>query len=277
LPFIGRFVREFTDGANVAGTVEVRSPGRLSRWRRAPILTVTAAGRSIEHWYLVFARGGEARWCETLLLEPEVDGTALVTLRMPESVWAGLDRNTAYWWAVFGSAGSTGWVGTAAARCLIRHERIPRLEDSPLVYPGEGAGPLPDPRLSPGLSREHYDALVGRIAGVVPSVVPPGSVAAVVSKGDDRLLALGPVEGRHFPCADDGGFIGYHPPDGVWAVEHLERARAAGAGYLVIPATGLWWYDRYPELAAYLGRCELLLEDRETCIVTALGGGSDRR
>jgi hypothetical protein len=162
-------------------------------------------------------------------------------------------------------------VGTAAARCLVRHQPIPRLEGSPLVYPGKGAGPLPDPRLSPGLSREHYDALVVRIAGVVPSVVPPGSVAAIVSKGDDRLLALGAVEARHFPCADDGEFIGYHPPDGAWAVEHLERARTAGVAYLVVPATALWWYDRYPEFAAYVGRCDLLLEDRETCIVTALG------
>jgi hypothetical protein len=276
LPFIRRFVREFTGGARIGATVEVRSPGRLSRWRRPPLVTVAAPGRGIEHWYLVFARGGEDERCAMLLLDPEVDQTGLVTLRMPERVWAGLEPNTAYWWTVFGSSGSAAWVGTAAARCLVRHEPIPRLPGSPLVYPGEAAGPLPDPRLVPGLSREHYDALVMRIAGVVPAVVPPGSVAAIVSKGDDRLLALGPVEARHFPCADDGEFIGYHPPDGAWAVEHLERARAAGVAYLVVPATALWWYDRYPEFAAYVGRCELLLEDRETCIITAVGKENGR-
>jgi hypothetical protein len=275
LPFLRRFVREFTGDARVAAIVEVRSPGRLSRWRGPPLITVAAPGVAIEHWYLVLARGGEAERCEILLLDPEADTTGLVRLRMPERVWARLEPNTAYWWGVFGSA-SVGWVGTAAARSLVRHEPIPRLEGSPLVYPGEGGGPLPDPRLSPGLARERYEALIVRIAGIVPAVVPPGSVAAVVSKGDDRLLALGPVEARHFPRADDGQFIGYHPPDGGWAVEHLERARAAGVAYLVVPATALWWYDSYPEFAAYLGRCELLLDDRETCIVMALGGELER-
>jgi hypothetical protein len=94
----------------------------------------------------------------------------------------------------------------------------------------------------------------------------------VLTKGDDRLLAADGVECVHFPAGEDGSYIGHHPPDGAWAVQRLDAMRNDGADYVVIPATAYWWYDRYPEFAGYLAeRCDLVLEDPETCVVAALG------
>ena len=93
----------------------------------------------------------------------------------------------------------------------------------------------------------------------------------VKQTGRERRMTIGGIEAWHFPRDDDGRYAGFHPPDGAWAVEHLEMLRAAGAGYLVIPATASWWYEEYPELVAHLrARCELVLDDREICTVMTL-------
>ena len=133
---------------------------------------------------------------------------------------------------------------------------------------------MPAPLLSPRLSREDYGALVRRVTATVSAVLPRGAVAAVITKGDDRLLDIAGIEGRHFPCAGDGGYLGYHPPDGAWAAAHLDAMRSNGVDHLVIPATAFWWNDRYPAFASHLHEhCALLLDDRDTCVVFALNGG----
>jgi hypothetical protein len=242
--------------------------------RGAPAVKLVASEPAIERWFLVLARSDAREPSDTLLIEPERALAGVIGLRMPERGWMGLEPNTGYWWAVFGEDGAGRWAGMAAARCLIRHEALPRPADSPLAYPGASPEPNPEAVLAPRLGRAEYDALVRSVGDAVTAVVPPGAVAAVVTKGDDRLLDLGAVAGRHFPCTEDGGYIGYHPRDGAWAAEGLDALRGDGVEYFVVPATARWWYDAYPELAAYLAeRCELVLDDRDTCTVFALGGG----
>ena len=59
-------------------------------------------------------------------------------------------------------------------------------------------------------------------------------------------------EAWHFPSDDDGGYLGYHPPDSAWAIAHLEAMRPRGADYLLIPASSAWWLEHYTEFADHL-------------------------
>ena len=63
----------------------------------------------------------------------------------------------------------------------------------------------------------------------------------VVSRGDDHLVDLVGRRASHFPQARDGAYAGHHPADSDAAINHLEELREAGAQYLVIPGTSLWW------------------------------------
>ena len=52
------------------------------------------------------------------------------------------------------------------------------------------------------------------------------------------------------------------------AIARLEEQRAAGAEYIVFPATGAWWLDHYEGLRRHLDRrYERRLSDPETCFV----------
>jgi hypothetical protein len=106
-------------------------------------------------------------------------------------------------------------------------------------------------------------------------VVPPSKTVLVVSKGDENLLRLGSRTGWHFPRADDGRYAGHYPADSEDAVRQLELLRDRGAGYLVFPATSMWWLDHYPELSRHLeNRYTSLVRDEDTCAIYDLTGGS---
>ena len=127
-----------------------------------------------------------------------------------------------------------------------------------------------------GFLKAEYEALVERVRSAVSGAVPAGSICAIATKGDDRFLDLNGSAGWHFPRAEDGGYAGYNPPDGKWAVEHLEELRAAGADHMVIPATSFWWREHYPELATYLTNSGTpVLEERDTCLIVGLAPWED--
>jgi radical SAM protein with 4Fe4S-binding SPASM domain len=196
-------------------------------------------------------------------------------------------------------------------RCVVRHEGIARIEGSNLRYvdqvlpvadlgrakePGwQEPGALPErpdvdnPRMrerrtrhlrrkqeehagqDEGVQREQYLQLVDRIRQMARSAVPPDATVLVVSKGDDRLLDLDCSEAWHFPSGLDGNYIGHHPPDADWAIERLEKARAQGADYLVIPATSFWWMEHYPAFAGHVNRAYVQIVEDDSCAIYALG------
>jgi hypothetical protein len=121
-----------------------------------------------------------------------------------------------------------------------------------------------------GLEAAEYAALVARTREVVCAHVPPGATVAVVSRGDEALLALDGRGAWHFPRAASGAYAGHHPADGNAALAHLHEVRASGAGYLVLPDSSRWWLDHYDALAAHLReRCTLLADD-DACAIWAL-------
>jgi hypothetical protein len=120
-----------------------------------------------------------------------------------------------------------------------------------------------------------YFGLVDQVTSMVTAVVPPSKTVLVVSKGDENLLQLGSRTGWHFPRADDGRYAGHYPADSEDAVRQLELLRDRGAGYLVFPATSMWWLDHYPDLSRHLeNRYTLLVKDEDTCSLYDLTGSS---
>jgi hypothetical protein len=126
--------------------------------------------------------------------------------------------------------------------------------------------------LASRIEQTQYRREVQRIRDLVERQVPAGSVVAVVSRGDDELLALGRRRGWHFPRTDKGVYAGHHPADSAAAIAHVEELRKRGAGYLLIPRTAFWWLEHYKELREYLEyRCRRVWRDERTCVLYALG------
>jgi len=113
---------------------------------------------------------------------------------------------------------------------------------------------------------EDYGELVRRIRAVAAAALPPGARVLVVSRGDEELLAP-ELSASHFPQGLDGRYAGHYPADSEAAIAHLEACRAAGAEFLLLPATGFWWLDYYGGLLQHLmGRGRVLHHDGH-CVI----------
>jgi SAM-dependent methyltransferase len=128
------------------------------------------------------------------------------------------------------------------------------------------------------LTRFQYEQLIPRLRTMVEAAVPSGAVALVVSKGDERMLAFSGRTGWHFLRNDKGVYAGHHPADSAAAIQALERLRAAGARYLVIPQVALWWLDHYTGLREHLKRRGRLVarNDRTGAIYSLARPGAAR-
>jgi GT2 family glycosyltransferase len=98
----------------------------------------------------------------------------------------------------------------------------------------------------------RYERETQHLREAVLATVPDGANVLVVSRGDDALLALDGRRARHFPQSADGGWAGHHPADSTEAIGHLERLRAGGARYLVVPPTYRWWLRHYEQFRTHL-------------------------
>ncbi|HEV3400343.1 MAG TPA: sulfotransferase [Acidimicrobiales bacterium] len=150
------------------------------------------------------------------------------------------------------------------------------LDAPPPCYP-------PDPALIEDLERAALEqpshppspsdirTLVARVKDTMETVLPAGSRALVVSRGDDRLLDVDGRSAGHFPQGDDGHYLGYHPADSADAIARLEALRRGGAQFLVIPSTAFWWLDHYREFQRHLDeRYRLVTHRPDVCVVYAL-------
>ncbi len=113
-----------------------------------------------------------------------------------------------------------------------------------------------------------YPELVRRIQQSVPATLPPEATVAVVSRGDDALLALACRRAWHFPQEEHGLYAGHHPADSASAIAHLEEIRSKGADFLLLPATGLWWLDHYTGFREHLdGHYRAVMRDSDVCLI----------
>ncbi len=115
---------------------------------------------------------------------------------------------------------------------------------------------------------EEYDELCRRLEAVLRNATAADAIIAIASKGDPRLVEIEGREGRHFPGDAEGRYAGYYPRTSEEAIAQLEAARGAGAEFLCLPATALWWLDHYQGLASWLStHCQVLAEDPDTCVL----------
>jgi len=136
-----------------------------------------------------------------------------------------------------------------------------------------GAGRL----ASGGAAPTEYDDLIGRIRKAVEVGVPRGARIAVVSRGDDALLALPGRRAGHFPQAPGGAYAGHHPADSAEAIACLESAHGRGADFLLLPATAAWWLDHYRDLRVHLeARYRLAVDLPDTCLIFDLRTPAER-
>jgi hypothetical protein len=121
------------------------------------------------------------------------------------------------------------------------------------------------------IERVRYARMIARMRALLRAEVPRGAIIAVISRGDEQLVTVPGRNAWHFPQADSGVYAGHHPTDSDAAVAHLERLRAKGVRYLVIPRTAFWWLDYYRGLADHLQRSSLReVRDDRTCALFAL-------
>jgi GT2 family glycosyltransferase len=116
-----------------------------------------------------------------------------------------------------------------------------------------------------------YRRLVERVRAAVEETVPDDAAVLVVSRGDRELVALGERVTDHFPQAPGGAYLGHHPRDSDDAIAQLERLRASGAAYLVLPETAYWWLDHYRGFADHL-RGHYRAAGRDACTIFELAG-----
>lgn len=121
------------------------------------------------------------------------------------------------------------------------------------------------------MAPDRYSGVVGRIRALVEDTLPPGATVLVVSRGDEDLVTFEGRRGWHFPRAEDGSYLGYHPANDADAIAHLEELREKGAEYLVLPSSAFWWLDHYKGFAELLyGRYSPLAQEDDTCLVFGL-------
>ncbi|HEX5365073.1 MAG TPA: sulfotransferase, partial [Acidimicrobiales bacterium] len=136
--------------------------------------------------------------------------------------------------------------GPATAGPASREVRADALVDALADARRRAAGP------PPGTGGAEAWGFAARYRAFASLAVPAGATVAVVSKGDPVLVDLPGRRCVHLPGDADGRYLGHHPADGAEAVGALERAAAAGAGYLLVPGPSGWWLDHYDGFAAHL-------------------------
>jgi hypothetical protein len=116
-----------------------------------------------------------------------------------------------------------------------------------------------------------YQRLTRHVLEAANEVMPDGTIAAVVSKGDKNLVELGGErKGWHFPRNEDGVYVGYHPADSAEAISHLEELREKGAQFLLFPGTALWWLEHYGEFRDHLDSRYRRVQEGEECVIYSL-------
>jgi GT2 family glycosyltransferase len=114
---------------------------------------------------------------------------------------------------------------------------------------------------------DRYREMTVRIQRAVLDAVPAGATVLIVSRGDDELLRVDGRRAWHFPRTIDGAYAGHHPADSREAIAWLEAEHAAGAEYVVFPATATWWLQHFGELRRHLEGYGRRFSDPDTCVI----------
>jgi GT2 family glycosyltransferase len=117
----------------------------------------------------------------------------------------------------------------------------------------------------------EYRGLVDELRTTVDRSVPGAASVIVVSRGDEQLMRLAGRRAWHLPQTRDGTYLGHHPSDSADAIAQLERLRARGGEYLVVPRPSLWWLEHYSAFARHVERLyRAVVRDDRICHIFQL-------
>jgi GT2 family glycosyltransferase len=212
--------------------------------------------------------------------DQEVEGLLEVYARQVSDLLGEVVRLTAATGGDLGPAGEsrpTPFADTVIAfdrRDFVREARrleamVQGLQQRLEAGTGPVAGAPPRPQFTAN-RRLGYRRLVEQVREAVARTAPIGASVLVVSRGDRELVDFEGRVGGHFPQDPAGGYLGHHPRDSADAIDRLESLRAAGAEYLVLPATASWWLEHYAGFAGYLRR-RCPATKSEACTIFQLG------
>jgi SAM-dependent methyltransferase len=110
-----------------------------------------------------------------------------------------------------------------------------------------------------------------RIRRIIRFVLPPAARVAVITEGRHALLNLEGLQTWPIPRNKDGVYSGPFPANDGDAIAEVERARADGAQFLLIPKSAFWWLDYYDGLRRHLASAyRVAFRDSHSCMVIAL-------
>jgi GT2 family glycosyltransferase len=115
----------------------------------------------------------------------------------------------------------------------------------------------------------EYEQVRSRVRELVAQL-PEETAVIVASRGDEEITRFPAHRGLHFPQTSDGIYAGCYPADGSEAVAQLERLRAQGARWFLLPKPSLWWLEHYRELTAHLSERYREVVREEACVMFSL-------
>ena len=138
----------------------------------------------------------------------------------------------------------------------------------------------PKPALLPEISAEehqervnyqYFEQLLPHIREAVARAVPQGAEVAVISGGNEQLVALDDRRGWHFLQDEKGRALRGHPPDSSAAIGRLEELRGQGAAFLLVPNPSAWWLRHFTEFREHLdSRYEQVARLEDICVLYRL-------
>jgi len=123
-------------------------------------------------------------------------------------------------------------------------------------------------KLLVGSKHASYRDMVRRTQQLVRKTIPAKSTVLVLSKGDSELINLENRRGLHYPQLKDGIWAGHYPTNSTAAISQLEKLRAKGAEYFLLPAVYGWWLDYYKDFARHLSaRYRIAVAEPDTATI----------
>jgi hypothetical protein len=119
--------------------------------------------------------------------------------------------------------------------------------------------------------RSAPSPLASPLERLLEALLPEKATVAVVSSGDESLLAAAGQGARHIPQTDDGRFGG--ELGASEALEQLAELGSNGDAFLVVPHVAPSWVDGYPGfLEAVEARYTCIARRQRVCTVYELDG-----
>lgn len=99
-------------------------------------------------------------------------------------------------------------------------------------------------------SKKAERASMAAVFAVMDQVIPVGGHFILVD--EEHIRSQVPANRHAIPFLESDGEYGGVPADSNAAIAELERLRAAGASFLVLPWFTFWWLDYYADFCTYL-------------------------